>query len=281
MAIKTFNPTTKSRRGMSVIDFKKSLTRSKPKKSLTINRHKHSGRDRFGQVSIRHQGGGSKRQLRLISSLQLFVGQEALVKSIEYDPNRSGFISLVELPDKKCVYILCPDKLKVGEKVVCQDKASFKIGNRLKLKNIPTGTEIHDIELQENRGGKIAKSAGSYAVVAAQPESDGVNRHYVQVKMPSGEIRLVHAECFASIGKVSNIDHDSIKLGKAGRSRWMGIRPSVRGSVMSPKSHPHGGGEGKSPIGLSHPKTPWGKPALGYRTRKNQRTSRFIIKRRK
>ncbi|MCL5795242.1 MAG: 50S ribosomal protein L2 [Patescibacteria group bacterium] len=279
MAIKLYKPTTSARRKMSVVDYS-GLTKKNPERSLVMPVKRSFGRDSQGHISIRHKGGGAKRMLRLISNLQKKMDKAAAIEAIEYDPNRSGFIALIKYEDGERSYILCPEGLKIGDKVVASEKAEIKTGNRLKLKNITTGIEIYDIELIPGRGkGQIVKSAGSAAVVAAQAEGSGKRAQYVQVKLPSGEIRLIHGECFASIGRVSNLDHSSMRIAKAGRKRHMGIRPSVRGKVMSPKSHPHGGGEGVNSIGLKYPKTPWGKPALGYKTRKNKYSNKFIIKR--
>lgn len=277
MAIKIYKPTTPSRRNMSSVDFS-SLSKHSPEKSKLIRLKKRAGRDRFGHISVRHQGSGVKRKFRIISSLQDKPNQEAKVISLQYDPNRSAFINLLEYKNKEKIYIIASDRVKIGDMLIASDKTPIKPGNRMRLKNIPSGIEIHDIELVPDRGGKIARSAGCYAIVSAQVEGQGRRSQYAQIKMPSGEIRLISQNCFASIGVVSNPDHSSIKIGKAGRSRWMGIRPSVRGTAMHPAAHPHGGGEGRSPIGLKHPKTPWGKPALGYKTRNNKRTDRFIIK---
>lgn len=279
MPIRIYKPTTQSRRKMSVVT-SYDITKKKPTKSLIVSLKKHAGRDRFGHISIRHRGGGSKRMFRIISSLADNIGSPAKVLSIEYDPNRSARIALIEYQNGQKAYIIAPKNLSVGNQVIANDKAAIKTANRMQIKHIPTGINIYDLELIPGRGGKIARSAGNYAVIMAQAEGSGKRSQYVQIKMPSGEIRLIHGDCFASIGSVSNEEHNSIRIGKAGRMRHMGRRPSVRGKAMNPNDHPHGGGEGVNPIGLIHPKTPWGKPALGYRTRKNKRTARFIIRRR-
>lgn len=279
MTIKIYKPTTQSRRKMSVIIHQ--VNKKKPEKSLITSLKKHSGRDRFGHISVRHRGGGNKRMYRIISSLQDRMGQVAKVLAIEYDPNRSAHIALIEYADKKKAYIVAPGGLNINSQIIANNKTVIKTGNRLQLKNIPTGINIYDVELAPLCGGKIARSAGNYAVVMAHGEGSGKNSKYVQVKMPSSEIKLIHSDCYASIGSVSNDEHSSVRFGKAGRMRHMGIRPSVRGKAMNPNDHPHGGGEGVNPIGLVHPKTPWGKPAMGYRTRNNKRTNRFIVKRRK
>lgn len=279
MALKFYKPTTSACRKMSVVDYSV-LTKKEPEKSLVSPLNKSTGRDNRGHISVRHKGGGAKRMFRLVSNLQKKMNVVAEIIAIEYDPNRSGFIALIKYQDGEKAYILCPENIKIGDKVVASEKAEIKTGNRTKLMNIATGIEIYDIELIPGRGkGQIVKSAGSSATVAAQAEGSGKRAQYVQVKLPSGEIRLIHGECFASIGRVSNPDYSSMRIAKAGRTRHMGIRPSVRGKVMSPRSHPHGGGEGVNPIGLKYPKTPWGKPALGYKTRKNKYSSKFIIKR--
>lgn len=273
-------PYTPSRRFMINEDFSE-ITTKKPYKKLLKIVKKHAGRDETGKISIHHRGGGSKRKIRIISSLQKKPNQYATIKTVEYDPNRTARIMLVEFDDKTKMYLLAPYGIKVDDKIICKDKAKIAFGNRMKLENILSGTEIYDIEMQPGNGGKLVKSAGSSAIILAQAEGSGKKANYMQIKLPSGEIRLINKNCFASIGKVSNIEHSNIKIGKAGRSRWMGIRPYVRGKVKNPVDHPHGGGEGRNPIGLKYPKTPWGKPTVGKKTRKNKITSRFIIKRRK
>lgn len=278
--LKTYKPYTPSRRYMQRADYSE-ITKNTPEKNLIKILKRSKGRDNLGRISIRHKGGGCKRHYRIISSLQENLKKPVKIVAIEYDPNRSARIALVEFENKKQAYILAPHGLKLNSKIYAQEKTPLISGNRLKLKNIPIGTQIHDIEIRPGSQGKLVKSAGSVATVATKAIGKGKRAAYVQVKLPSGEIRLLHKECFASIGQVSNINHSSVVLGKAGRSRWKGIRPVVRGSVMNPNDHPHGGGEGKSPIGLKHPKTPWGKPALGYKTRKNKKTAKFIIQRRK
>ncbi len=269
-------PTTSSQRKMSFGDFE-SLSGHKPTKSLTVHLRKHSGRDASGKMSIRHRGGGVKRAYRLVDfSLKPFEGN-AKITSIEYDPNRSAFISVIELPGEgiaKKVYILSPDGVKVGDTVSFGATKQPKVGSRMKLKDIAIGQAVHSIELQPGKGGQLARSAGSSALLSSKEGK------YAQIKLPSSEIRQVLLECYASVGRVSNPTHNLIRLAKAGRKRRMGFRPSVRGKAMNPVSHPHGGGEGVNSIGLKHPKTPWGKPALGHRTRKNKRTDKFIVSRR-
>ena len=251
------------------------ITKKKPEKSLLAKLTKRAGRAKNGKITVRHKGGGAKRRYRLIEFGQRKLPAKAEVKAIEYDPNRTTYIALVSYEDGSKAYILAPLGIKVGAKILIDEKTPLDEGNRMKLKNIPVGTMVHNLELEPGRGGKIARSAGSAAQVVAQEEK------YTHLKMPSGEIRKVLGECFASIGQLSNHEHRFEKIGKAGRARWKGVRPSVRGSAMNPVDHPHGGGEGKAPIGLKHPKTPWGKPALGVKTRKKKWTDKLIIKRRK
>ena len=281
MAIKIQKPTTSGQRDVMYQDFS-FLDKVKPTKSLLVKKQKQSGRDKSGRISVRHQGGGAKRMFRIIGNLQRKMDQKATVISLEYDPNRSAFIILVELDNenKEKMYLLAPQNIEKGHVLICSEKTEIKIGNRMKLKNIPTGIQIYDIEFIPGRGkGQIVKSAGSSAAILAHAEGEGKRSKYVQVRLPSGEIRLIHEECYASIGAVSNPTHSSVKIGKAGRSRHMGIRPSVRGKAMNPRSHPHGGGEGVNPVGLKYPKTPWGKCAMGYKTRKKKYSNKFIIKR--
>ncbi|MBI2263243.1 50S ribosomal protein L2 [Candidatus Berkelbacteria bacterium] len=274
--VKRVKPNTAARRNLSYVDFSV-LTKKEPEKSLTFPLKRYSGRNRQGQISVRHKGGGAKRLYRLMDFKQQKLDVFFKVLALEYDPNRSGFIALVEEkenPGKKS-YILASKNLKVGDEIITSENAEIKEGNRLKLKNIPVGMGIYNIELKPGRGGQIVRSAGTSAVVLAKEGK------YVTLKMPSGERRLVLAENFASLGQVSNPAHSLVRIGKAGRKRKMGIRPTVRGKAMHPAAHPHGGGEGVNPIGLKYPKTPWGKPARGVKTRRNKRTDKFIVKRRK
>lgn len=274
MAIILYKPTTHSRRKMSVTDYSV-LTKKKPEKSLTVKLQRSAGRDNTGQISVRHKGGGNKRKYRIISFLNDRMDDKATVTALEYDPNRSSFICLVEYTDKTKAYILAWEGAKVGDEVIASDKAEIKAGNRMRLENIPTGVAIYDLEIHPTQGGKIVKSAGAQAVILSK-EGD-----YVNVKMPSGEIRKFNKKCFASIGQTSNSTHSMVRIGKAGRNRHKGIRPTVRGKAMNPNSHPHGGGEGQNSIGLKYPKTPWGKHALGVRTRKkNKYSNKLIVKRR-
>jgi len=272
--MKFYKPTTPSRRNMTGTDFSV-LTKKKPEKKLLKNLKRKAGRSSSGRITVRHKGGGRKRLYRMVDFGQKKIDIPAKVLALEYDPYRSAFIALLEHEDKEKRYILSPRGLKVGDRVITSEKTPVSLGNRMKLKNIPTGTTIYNVEIQPEMGGKLIRSAGTSAQVLAQEE------RYTHLKMHSSEVRKVLSECFASIGEVSNPEHRFIKLGKAGRSRWKGIRPTVRGSAMVPVDHPHGGGEGRSPIGLPHPKTPWGKPALGVKTRKKKWTDKLIMQRRK
>jgi len=257
---------------MSVSTFEE-ITKTRPEKSLTVRLKKHAGRNNQGKITTRHRGGGAKRAYRLIDFKRNKLGVPARVAAIEYDPNRSSRIALLHYLDGEKRYILAPVGLKVGDQVVAGPEADIKPGNALPVKNIPTGTTIHNVELQRGRGGQIVRSAGVGAQLMAK------EGNYALLRLPSGEQRNVHILCMATIGQVGNVDHENQSIGKAGRSRHMGRRPTVRGSVMNPRDHPHGGGEGRAPIG-GKPQTPWGKPALGYKTRNNKRTDRFIVRRR-
>lgn len=272
MPIRIYRPTSPGRRGMSVSTFEE-ITRSKPERSLLEKKTSKAGRNNQGRITARHRGGGAKRRYRIIDFKRNKFGVPAKVFSIEYDPNRSARIALLHYVDGEKRYILAPNGLKVGDRVMSGPEAEIRVGNALPLKHIPTGTVIHNIELQPGRGGQLVRSAGGAAQLMAK-EGD-----YAQIRLPSGEQRLVHITCVATIGQVGNLDHENVRLGKAGRARHLGRRPHVRGSVMNPVDHPHGGGEGRAPIG-GQPQTPWGKPALGYRTRSNKRTDKFIIRRR-
>jgi large subunit ribosomal protein L2 len=272
MPIRRYKPTSPGRRGMTVVT-NDDVTRDKPEKSLIEILKKHSGRNNQGRISVRHRGGGSKRYYRKIDFKRNKPGVPAKVASIEYDPNRSARIALLHYADGEKRYILAPLGLKVGDMVQSGEGAAIRVGNALQLKDIPLGTQIHNIELHAGKGGQFVRSAGTSAQLMAKVDD------YAQVRMPSGEVRMFRLECMATLGQVGNVDHSNMQIGKAGRNRHMGKRPTVRGSVMNPSDHPHGGGEGKAPIG-GQPKTPWGKPALGYRTRKNKRTDKFIVRRR-
>lgn len=273
--LKQYKPTTQSRRKMSVVDFSV-LTRRTPEKGLLLKNKRNAGRDNTGQISIRHQGGGSKRKYRLLGSLENHKGAKAKVTQIEYDPNRSAFLVLVEFENKEKMYLIAWEGVKVGDLLVAEDKAEIKPGNRLKMANIPNGVAIFDLEVQPGQGAKLVRSAGTSASIVAK------EGNWVQVKMPSDEVRRLSKDSWATIGQTSNISHSAQRFGKAGRRRHMGIRPSVRGKAMHPDAHPHGGGEGVNPIGLKYPKTPWGKHALGVRTRKKHKYSdKMIVQRRK
>jgi large subunit ribosomal protein L2 len=276
MAIKIYNPTTSGRRGMTGIDYRTALTTKEAEKKLTKSFHRKAGRNK-GKISVRHKGGGHARRYRIIDFKRNKIDVPARVASIEYDPNRSAFIALLNYQDGEKRYIIAPDGIKVGNKVISAEKAPLEAGNAMLLKNILVGTQIHNIELLPGQGGKMVRSAGSFATVMANENG------YTNVKMPSGEIRKIRDNCRATIGQISNSEHGTIIIGKAGRSRWMGIRPAVRGSAMNPCDHPHGGGEGRAGIGLRRgPKTPWGKQARGVKTRRAKKWSdKFILERRK
>ena len=274
MAIKTYKPVTPGRRGMTVIDYS-GLSKVAPERSLLETLKKHSGRNSYGRITVRHKGGGNRRKYRVIDFKRNKLGMDAEVKTIEYDPNRSAFIALVQYEDGEKRYILAPEKLAVGDKVRSGADADIKPGNTLPLANIPVGTIVHNVELHPGKGAQLVRSAGNMAQLMAKENGMAL------LRLPSGELRNVAENCMATIGVVSNAEHANVNYGKAGRVRHMGIRPTVRGSVMNPNDHPHGGGEGKSPVGRPGPVTPWGKPALGYKTRKtNNRTDKFIVKRR-
>lgn len=273
MAIKKYKPTSPGRRDMTGHTFDE-VTRSVPEKSLVRNLHRRAGRTLKGKVSIRHRGGGHRRRYRLIDFKRDKFGVPGRVVSIEYDPNRSARIALVFYADGEKRYIIAPIGLNVGSIILSGPTADIRPGNALKIQDIPVGTNIHNIELSAGRGGQMVRAAGTSAQLLAK-EGD-----YATVRLPSGEMRLVRQDCMATIGQVGNTDHGNVDLGKAGRKRWLGWRPTVRGSAMDPSSHPHGGGEGRSPIGMSGPKTPWGRPALGLRTRRNKRTDKYIVRRR-
>ena len=274
MAIKTFKPTTASRRNMTVTDYSV-LSRVKPEKSLLESKKKTAGRNSYGRITVRHRGGANRRKYRIIDFKRDKFDIPAQVMTLEYDPNRSAHIALLQYEDGEKRYIIAPNGLKVGDTVVSSKTADIKPGNALPLANIPVGTFIHNIELYPGKGAQLARAAGIMAQLMAK---EGV---YALIRLPSGELRNVPQECMATIGQVGNLEHENINIGKAGRKRHMGWRPTVRGSVMNPCDHPHGGGEGKSPIGRPGPVTPWGKPALGYKTRsKHNRSDKFIVKRR-
>lgn len=273
MGIKRYKPTSPARRLMTVSTFEE-ITCTKPERSLIEDQRHTGGRNAMGRITVRHHGGGNKRKYRIIDYKRNKDGVPATVKTIEYDPNRTANIALLQYADGEKRYILAPLGLTVGDKVLSGKTADIKVGNALAIEDIPVGTMIHNIELQPGKGGQIARAAGMSAQLMAK---EGV---YAQVKMPSGEMRLISVKCKATVGQIGNLDNEIVRVGKAGKTRHMGIRPTVRGSVMNPCDHPHGGGEGKSPVGRPGPVTPWGKPALGYKTRKKKnRTNRFILKR--
>ena len=274
MGIKTYNPYTPSRRNMTGLDFAE-ITKSTPEKSLTVSLKKNSGRNNQGQITVRHRGGGSRRKYRIIDFKRRKDGIPATVIGIEYDPNRTANIALICYADGQKAYIIAPNGLQVGAVLMNGPEAEIKLGNCLPLAQIPVGTMVHNVELHPGKGGQLVRSAGNAAQLMAKEGK------YATLRLPSGEMRLVPIQARATVGQVGNIDHELINIGKAGRKRHMGIRPTVRGSVMNPNDHPHGGGEGRAPIGRSGPMTPWGKPALGYKTRKkNKHSNKMIVRRR-
>ena len=273
MGIKTYNPYTPSRRQMTGLDFQE-ITKDTPEKSLTVSLKKNAGRNNQGKITVRHRGGGSRRKYRIIDFKRNKDGIPATVVAIEYDPNRTANIALITYADGEKAYIIAPNKLKVGDKLMNGPEAEVRVGNCLPLENIPVGTEIHNIEMHPGKGAQLVRSAGNSAQLMAKEGK------YATLRLPSGEMRMVPVVCRATIGQVGNIEHGLVNIGKAGRKRHMGIRPTVRGSVMNPNDHPHGGGEGKAPVGRSGPMTPWGKPALGYKTRKKKASDKLIVRRR-
>ena len=273
MALKVYRPTSPGRRGMSGSTFEE-ITKGEPEKSLLSPLKKKAGRNNQGRIAVRHRGGGAKRRLRIIDFKRDKIGVPGRVAAIEYDPNRSARIALIHYADGEKRYILAPSGLGVGDTIKSGSDAEVKPGNTLPLKLIPSGTLIHNVGLKREKGGQLVRSAGTAAQLMAK------EGEYALVRLPSSEVRRIRSDCLATIGQVGNVDHQSIKLGKAGRKRWLGWRPTVRGSAMSPRDHPHGGGEGRSPIGMPGPKTPWGKPALGYRTRRSKASDKMIVKRR-
>ena len=273
MGIKKFRPTTPSRRHMTIMSFEE-ITKTEPEKSLTVALKSKGGRNVQGRLTVRHRGGGHKRLYRVIDFKRIKDGVPATVAAIEYDPNRSANIALLHYADGAKAYILAPHNLKVGDKVVSGPKADIKTGNTLALKDIPVGSLIHNIEMRPGKGGQLVRSAGTVAQLMAKEGA------FANVRLPSGEVRLIHISCRATLGQVGNLDYENQKIGKAGRSRWMGIRPTVRGSVMNPTDHPHGGGEGRAPVGRQYPVSPWGKIAIGGRTRKKKRSDNMIVRKR-
>ncbi len=275
MPVKRYNPTTNGRRNSSVLTYEE-VTAKKPVKKLVVRKKNTAGRNNTGRITIRHRGGGAKRQCRLVDFKRTDkLNIEAEIKTIEYDPNRNAFIALAQYTDGEKRYVLAARGMQVDDKIRAAKKVKIKRGNRMILENIPAGMNVYNVELCKDRGGQIVRGAGTSAKIL------GIDGDYCQVQLPSGEVRLIHRECYATIGEVSNEDAKNVRIGKAGRMRHKGRRPQVRGKAMNPVDHPHGGGEGGSPIGMKHPKTPWGKPALGVKTRRNKRTNKFILKRRK
>lgn len=274
MPVKVYKPTSPGRRGMSVLNFEE-ITKSEPEKSLLAPLKKKSGRNNQGRLTVRHRGGGHKRRYRLIDFKRDKYGVPANVASVEYDPNRTANIALLIYVDGEKRYILAPEGLKVGDTLMSGPEADIRVGNALPIYRIPLGTQIHNIELQPGKGGQLVRAAGTSAQLLAKEGT------YSQIRLPSGEVRYISQNCMATIGQIGNSDHSNIVYGKAGRKRWLGIRPTVRGSAMDPNSHPHGGGEGGAPIGMPGPKSPWGKPTLGAKTRRNKRTDKYIVRRRR
>lgn len=274
MTLKTYKPTSPGRRGKVGASFEE-LSKVAPEKNLLTPLKRKSGRNNRGVITVRHRGGGSKRKLRIIDFSRDKIGIPGKVASIEYDPNRSAWIALIHYVDGEKRYILAPLGLEIGDVIKAGDEVEIKPGNALPLGSIPVGTLVHNIELEPGKGGQIVRSAGSAAQVMSRESK------YVLLRLPSGELRKFHHRCRATIGQIGNVNHENIKFGKAGCKRWLGIRPSVRGSAMTPRDHPHGGGEGRAPIGLKHPKTPWGKPALSHKTRRCKVSDKMIVKRRK
>ena len=273
MAVKKYKPITPGQRGMTGYTFDE-ITKDRPERSLLIPLRKSGGRNMYGRVTVRHRGGGHRRHIRIVDFKRNKRNIPARVAAIEYDPNRTARLALLFYVDGEKRYIIAPLDLKVNDIVVAGDQAEVRVGNSLPIANIPVGTMVHNVELKEGRGGQLVRAAGGAAQLLAK-EGD-----YAQVRLPSGEVRLVRQTCYATIGQVGNLDHSNVKLGKAGRKRHLGIRPTVRGSAMSPRDHPHGGGEGRQPIGMPSPKSPWGKPTLGYKTRRNKKTNKYIVRRR-
>ncbi len=277
MAVKVYKPTTNGRRNMSVLNFKAEITTDKPEKSLLVSKSKKAGRNNQGKITVRHHGGGAKQKYRLIDFKRNKDNIEGTIASVEYDPNRSANIALVNYADGEKKYIIAPKGLKVGDKIISGQRVDIKTGNAMPLASIPVGTMIHNIELKPGKGAQLVRSAGTSAQVLGKDDEK-----YVTIRLTSGEVRKILATCRATIGEVGNGSHELVKIGKAGRKRHMGVRPTVRGSVMNPNDHPHGGGEGRAPIGRKSPMTPWGKPALGLKTRKkNKQSNKYIVRGRK
>lgn len=273
MAVKKYKPITHGMRGMTGYTFDE-ITKDTPERSLVVVKRQRAGRNSYGRVTVRHRGGGNRRFIRIVDFKRDKRDIPAKVAAIEYDPNRTARIALLNYADGEKRYIIAPNDLKVGDTIMSGPTAEIRTGNSLPISNIPVGTLIHNIEIKEGKGGQMVRTAGGAAQLLAK-EGD-----FAQIRMPSGEVRLIHQACYATIGQIGNLDHGNIKLGKAGRKRHMGVRPAVRGSAMSPRDHPHGGGEGRQPIGIAGPKSPWGKPTLGKKTRRNKKTDQYIVRRR-
>ena len=273
MAVKKYKPITPGQRGMTGYSFEE-ITKTTPERSLIVEKRKSGGRNSYGRVTVRHRGGGNKRQIRLVDFKRNKMNIPARVAAIEYDPNRTARLALLYYVDGEKRYIVAPLDLRVNDTVISGPSAEVRPGNSLPLSNIPVGTLIHNIEIKQGKGGQLVRAAGGAAQLLAK-EGD-----YAQIRMPSGEVRLIRQACYATIGQVGNLEHSNIKLGKAGRKRHLGVRPTVRGTAMSPRDHPHGGGEGRQPVGMPGPKSPWGKPTLGYKTRRNKKTDQYIVRRR-
>ena len=273
MAVKKYKPVTPGQRGMTGYSFEE-ITKSTPERSLIVSLRKRGGRNMYGRVTVRHQGGGNKRYARLVDFKRNKLGIPANVAAIEYDPNRTARLALLNYADGEKRYIIAPVGLKVGDVLMAGPTAEIRPGNSLPIANIPVGTMVHNIEVKEGKGGQLVRSAGAAAQLLAK-EGD-----FAQIRMPSGEVRLIRQKCYATIGQVGNLDHGNIKLGKAGRKRHLGVRPTVRGTAMSPRDHPHGGGEGRQPAGMPGPKSPWGQPTRGFKTRRNKKTDQYIVRRR-
>jgi large subunit ribosomal protein L2 len=273
MAVKVYKPITPGQRSKTGYTFEE-ITKSKPERALVVFRKKHAGRNNIGRVTVRHQGGGNRQYVRIVDFKRDKREIPAVVNAIEYDPNRTARLALLFYVDGEKRYIIAPLGLKVGDQVIAGAAVDIRPGNSMPISNIPVGTMVHNVEMVEGRGGQMVRSAGTSAQLLAK-EGD-----YAQIRMPSGEVRLVRQTCYATIGQIGNVDHSNVKLGKAGRKRHMGVRPTVRGTAMSPRDHPHGGGEGRQPAGMPGPKSPWGKPTRGYRTRRNKKTDQYIVRRR-
>ncbi len=271
MSVKIYKPTTPGQRNMTGPSFDE-ITKTKPERSLLVSKSKKGGRNAYGRITVRHQGGGNRQKVRIVDFKREKIGITARVAAIEYDPKRSARLALLNYADGEKRYIVAPQGLNVGDEIMSGATAEIRTGNCLPISSIPVGTLVHNVEMTEGSGGQLVRSAGAAAQLLAK------EGEYAQVRMPSGEVRLIRQKCTACIGQVGNLEHSQVKLGKAGNKRHLGVRPTVRGTAMSPRDHPHGGGEGRSPVGMAGPKSPWGKPTLGYKTRKNKRTQKYIVR---